>query len=420
MVLAPAPTPDIIAENEAFWNKADETALGRVAGAATPATGQSGLLDRLAQKAHLIVETNRDALSLGTFYSQALNFWGVQLQRQGQLAQAAAHFSRALELNPDNVVAQVNLECNRQLQAGQKTSVQISKEVEEKFGHRTWDQIMRDNGPFDEPTFCLAQANEFLGGGNNHQAAQQFERVRALEPGNLTARVNLAQIYYFSGLPNEAIQVINEIRSRGDNVAIDHTNAVQLLGIETAAHLANGDLRGAETAVREALTKSPRDVDLLAAATKVYIDFGCYTNALNTIEQQLQIRPDDPGALFYKGNACLQLNEFAQAIGPLTKVLEMETNNFSKAHYLAQFMRAKAYLGMEKLKEAKQDYVMLSKALPSEFPVYFDLGDIAYREKDTNAAIQYYQLYLANAPTNVDKDIKTVNTRLEELKRGSR
>jgi hypothetical protein len=54
-----------------------------------------GLLDNLAARAHLVLETNRDAAILGTFYSQGLNFWGVQLQRQKMLPQAAAHLTRA-------------------------------------------------------------------------------------------------------------------------------------------------------------------------------------------------------------------------------------------------------------------------------------------------------------------------------------
>ncbi len=420
-VLAPAPPPEVMAENEDFWTKADEQALRFLAAAMTPskATSQPGLLDRFAQSAHLFIETNRDALTLCTFYSQSLNFWAVQLQRQGQLPQAAAHFGRALELNPDNVVAEVNLECNRLLQAGQKTSVQISKAIEDKFGHRSWDQIMRDDGPFDEPSFCFAQGNAFLQGGNNHQAALQFERVRALAPDNFEARIGLAQIYFFSRMPDEALQVINEIHSKAASLLNNHTNVVQLLAVETAAHLGKGDLSGAEAIVKSAVTKSPRDGDLLAAATKVYMEFGLYTNALETIDQQLALQPDDPGALFSKGNAWFQLNAFPQAIESLTRLLDMETNNFSKEHYVAQFMRAKAYLGQAKLREAKEDYQVLRQALPKEFPVYFDLGEIAYREKDTNSAIENYKLYLANAPTNFTEDLKVVSNRLMELKHGS-
>ena len=421
VVLAPPPSPEVISENEAFWSNADDRALRQVARAmAIGAPSQRpNFLETLAARAHLVVETNHDAAVLGTFYSEALNFWGVQLQRQNLLPQAAAHFARALELNPDNVVAELNLECNRNLQAGKKTTVQISKAVEEKFGRRTWDQIMRENGPFDEPTFCFAQGTAFLQGGNHHQAALQFERVRALEPNDLDARLRLAQIYFFNHLPDQALQVIQEIHANAGSAGLNHTNAVELLATETGAHLHKGDVQGAEAAVRAATGKSPLDADLLSAATKVYIDFGQYTNALQTIDQQLKLRPDDAGALFYKGNACLQLNRFDEAIEPLTKLLAMETNNFSKAHYLAQFMRAKAYLGQGKLAEAKLDYETLSKALPKEYPVYFDLAEIAYREKETNAAVQYYKMYKVNAPTNYTEDLKVVGERLEELTHGS-
>ncbi|HZR20366.1 MAG TPA: tetratricopeptide repeat protein, partial [Verrucomicrobiae bacterium] len=420
-VLVPQPSAAVISENEDFWTRADGTALRPVSAAIAAAKppSQLGFMDRLAQTAHLAVETNRDALILGTFYSQGLNFWGVQMQRENQLGSAATHFSRALELNPDNVVAEVNLECNRKLQAGQKTTVQISKDLEDRFGHRTWDQIMRENGPFDEPTFCYAQGSALLQGGNQHQAALQFERVRALEPDNLSARLGLAQIYFFNRLPDAALQVIGEIHSQAQSVPLAHTNAVQLLGLETSAHLAKGQLTQAENTVETALAKAPQDSELLSIATKVYMDFGCYSNALATADRELQFRPDDAAALFYKGNACLQLNQLGEAIPPLTRMLELETNNFSKAHYLAQFMRAKAFLGQNKLAEAKADYETLRQALPKEFPVYFDLAEIAYRQKDTNAAIQNYELYKANAPTNFTDDLKLADTRLIELKHGS-
>jgi predicted Zn-dependent protease len=420
-VLAPPPSAADISENQEFWSKADDRALRSVA--AAMAAGRPaehlGFLDSLAARAHLVIETNHDAAILASFYSQALNFWGVQLQRQKMLSQAAAQFTRTLELNPQNVVAEVNLECNRNLQAGKNTTVQISKSVEEKFGRKTWDQIMQENGPFDEPTFCYAQGNAFLQGGNDHQAALQFERVRALEPDNLEARLHLAQIYYFNNLFDQAIDVIREVHANPQSAGLDHTNTVELLGTETAANLSRGDLPSAQAAVRAATSKAPQDADLFAAATKVYMDFGQYTNALDTIDRQLKIRPDDQGALFYKGNACLQLSRFSEAIEPLTRLLAMETNNFSKTHYLAQFMRAKAFLGQNKLSEAKQDYELLSKALPKEFPVYFELAEIAYREKDTNAAVRYYESYRANAPTNYVDDLKYAAARLEELKHGS-
>jgi hypothetical protein len=47
--------------------------------------------------------------------------------------------------------------------------------------------------------------------------------------------------------------------------------------------------------------------------------------------------------------------------------------------------------------------------------VYFGLGEIAYRKKDTNAAIRNYQLYLTNSPPSND-EVRFVTGRLQELK----
>src|SRR5262249_18552531 len=99
-----------------------------------------------------------------------------------------------------------------------------------------------------------------------------------------------------------------------------------------------------------------------------------------------------------------------------TRVVDMETNNPSKPQYLALFMRAKAYLNTDKLDEAQRDYEALKQALPTEFPVDYDLGEIAFRRNDSKAAIEHYQHYLANAPTNLVDDIKFVNQRLKKLK----
>ena len=113
-------------------------------------------MDSLAEKAHLTREPNRDATILAGFYSRALNYWGVEMQKSGQLTNAAAHFERALELNPDNLVAQVNLECNKNLQAGRKSAVQVSKSMDDEFGkYRNWDQIIGGERAIRRTEFLL-------------------------------------------------------------------------------------------------------------------------------------------------------------------------------------------------------------------------------------------------------------------------
>jgi tetratricopeptide (TPR) repeat protein len=360
------------------------------------------------------------------------------MQKSGRLTNAAAHLKGALELNPDNPVAQINLRCNQNLCAGSNSPVQVPKSIEDEFGkYRKWDDILAENGPFDEPNFCYEQGHVFVGSNLHRQAAAQFDRVITLAPENLVARLWLSQLYVISGMPNQALKLLDQIRSRPDLLQAARTNRTELLFVEASAHLAQDDLRSAEAAVQATLRQYPTDEGLLAAATRVYMKYGryfddllaaragsdtstyaymkygCYSNALTTIEQQLVISPANTNALVDKGYACIQVGAFEQAIPPLTKALAMDTSNYS-----ALLNRAIAFLRGDKLEAAQRDYEVLQKAFPTAFQIYYGLAEIAWRRKDTNAAIQYYQLYQANAPTNTT-EAKLVSARLKELKPGS-
>ena len=83
---------------------------------------------------HVTREPNPNADFAGTFYSRSLDFWGVQLQRAGELEKAAASFEMASNLNPDNIVAQINLQFNENLRAGKIAPVDLSKTTSDQFG----------------------------------------------------------------------------------------------------------------------------------------------------------------------------------------------------------------------------------------------------------------------------------------------
>jgi tetratricopeptide (TPR) repeat protein len=414
-VMPPPPPQAVVLENQAFWTQADEATLNRLVAAVAPPPPQwkPGPMDRLMTRIHLKKEINRDALALAPLYSRALDFWSVELQRMGLLSEAAAHLKRALELNPDNRVAQANLEANFKLQAGERIPSLDARTIEEQFGkYRSWEQMMNDNGPFDEPNFCYPQGLLFARGRLYRQAAQQFARVKALAPDNLPARLFLAQLFILGRMPDEALKVVNEIRNQPDMLTA--TNQPDVLAVEVAAHLTRKDVPSAEAVVQLALGKDPNNRRLLATAAQTYMNFGCYSNALFIIDRQLKLNPEDPNALVNQGLAFLRISAFDKAVEPLTRVLTSETNNFSQLHYSALLDRAIAYLRSDKLDAAQEDYETLQKAFPAAYQLYYGLGEVAYRKKDTNAAVLNYQLYLANAPTNTP-EASFVSKRVKDL-----
>ena len=419
--LALVPSQELMAENEKFWQQVDAPVLDFIQTAAHEAAPptQNTLWAGRIKPALTAQEGNHDATSLGRYYSLALDYWGVQMQRSGHLREAAAHFQRAIDLHANNVVAQVNAEFNRNLQTGRKASVRVSKSVQDEFGkYRTWDAVMRENGPFDEPSLCYQQGRVFFEGANYMQAAHEFLRVKELDPDNLSARLSLIEACLLRKRVEDALVQIQDIHAREQTLGLSSTNQVELLVAETAARLSKSDLAGAEKTLAAALSKSPDNTDFLGAATKVFMDFHYFSNALETIDRHLKLSPDNPGVLFNRGCACLQLKEFDQAIDSLTRVIEMGTNNPVELYELAVFVRGRAYLGLEKLDEAQADFEVIKQAHPAAFQPYFGLGEVAYHRKDTNAAIQNYQLALANTATN-SVDANTIISRLRELRPGS-
>ena len=104
---APLPTPGEIKENEDYWKRLDDENLQRL----VQTVKQSTEIKRLTQ-------ANSIPLLVGAFYARALDYWGVELQRSGRNESAGKYFARALEFNPENPCAFINLEFNRHLLAG--------------------------------------------------------------------------------------------------------------------------------------------------------------------------------------------------------------------------------------------------------------------------------------------------------------
>ncbi len=413
------PSPESVAQNEAFWSQIDGSILTPLLRASQASrAGQPDSQATLQQTLLTAQELNANVAALTRYYSQALDFWGVQMQQSGRLREAAAHFRRAVDLYPDNVVAEVNLEFNQNLQAGHKASVHVSKAVEDQFKkYRTWDTVMRENGPFDEPSLCYQQGRVFFEGGNYTQAAEEFLRVKELAPQTVAARLGLVEAYLLRHRLDDALAEIAQIRAEAPSLDLSHTNQTELLVAEVAAHLSKNDLEGAQASVKNALAAAPGDPDLLGAATKVYMNFRYYSNALETIDADLKVNPQDPTVLFNKGCACLQLKEFDQAIQALSRIVNMGTNNAAEVYELAVFVRARAFLGAGQLDQSQNDFETLQKAHPKAFQPYYGLGEVASQRQDTNNAVRYYQLALALTPTN-SVEANAIVTRLKDLRPG--
>ena len=410
--LPPAFDSQVLAENEEFWSNAEANVFPSVEHEAVPGLkAEFPAIDQLLTRFHTVREPNPNATVAGLFYSRAVNTWGVAVQRAGQLDRAATHFAAAKELNPDNVVAQINLEFNKKLHAGQTANIDLSKTTSDQFGkYHDWNDVLSANGTFDEPSFCfengviMASGNGFI-----HQALASFLRVRELASLNLPCRIWIAELYVLCQLPDRSLEAISEVRAQPGEFGINETNQLELSVIEAAAYIQKKETARGRQLLESQLDRYPTNERLSLAAARFYVSQNLFPEALKVIDRNLEVNPTSPGWLFYRGYVCIQLKRYDDDISALSGVLTIQTNNVN-----ARFNRAVASLDAGKLDAAKSDYQLLLKDNPKAYPLAYGLAEIAWRTHQTNDAIKYYGLYLSIANTNTDES-KMVRTRLLDL-----
>jgi len=260
--------------------------------------------------------------------------------------------------------------------------------------------------------------------GRMDRAAQQFERALILAPDSLLARLWLARNYLASHTPDKAYPLIDDLKAHGNSLSDVAITPGDVFGLELAADYTTHREDAARKLLEDTWSRQPPDTNMLDIAFQVSVASHPphYTNALAVLEKQLALNPTDSKSLVNKAFVHLQLGDLDHSIGELTQVLSSEPTNC-----LALMDRAIAYLNAGKLDEAKDDYDKLEKlSLDFKQPqqenmkrfVYYGLGEISFSKKDTNAAMQYYQLYLKNAEPN-SQETHFVENRLKSLKTGS-
>jgi len=289
--------------------------------------------------------------------------------------------------------------------------VDSSIATRDQFGkYHNWNELINANGPFDEPSFCLAEGIILAAqNGLFRQAVVPFARVRELAPANLAARLWLGQIYVISYLPDRALEALREPLEQPGKFSLAKTNATELNVIAATAYFLKKKFDLGTHLLETEMALHPNNTNLLNSTVQAYLNYGLFTNALVIIDRQLKLAPNDPVWLFDRGYVSIQFKAYDDAIDAFTRVLAIQTNNN------ALFNRALACLNSDKLDAARADYKMLQQTFTNSFQVAYGLGEIAWRRHETNEAIINYKLYLANANTNTAEATNVIQ-RLRELK----
>ncbi len=386
-----SPLPRATADaNEIFWTGAWQKQLAPLAAAAsqrpTSWPGKKrrfGLTPAPCYQDHLLAE----------WYSLSLDGWGVTLQQQGRWPDARLRFEQALQLNPDNISARINLVCNTNLQSGFKPGLRLVDEVAGRLGDfQHLSLLMNKFGPFDEPNYCYLLGLAFQKNGQLLQAAEQFERVRTLAPGAFAPEFSLAELYIQLWLPDRARPLVSHLRDEVDNLPANDPVDSEFGLLESKFWLSQSNITMAHGALESVLQRHSDDTQIVNRVLGGYLDSGGFTNALQLVNTQLSKSPDDVANLNIQAAILIQSGHATAAIPVLDHVL-MLTNLPA-----ARLNRAIARFNSHDFAGAQTDYDELKKNGAEAGPVAYGLAALADQRHDTNQAVNYLRLCLSNTP----------------------
>lgn len=307
-VLPPALPEADLNLNRDFWSKLD------------------GSLKELAAG---VQADSRDAHYVSRYYSRALNYWGVALQRDPglkpaeKLAPAGKSFELAAALNTNNVPAMSNLEFNRFLSGVAPRVIESAKSVEDKFGlYRGWEPMLVDNGPFDHPDYCLQLGQIFGRQKLFRQAVIQLNRVISLEETNVLAQLALADVYVQAQLPNQALEQVAELRARAQSEPLSVAFELQLARVEATALFGLQRQAEAEKVLKETFAQHPKQPAVLDTLLQIYAQTDRLDDAIATSEQIIQADPDRVESYMNQATLYLKKNAPDQAIASVERILQ--------------------------------------------------------------------------------------------------
>ena len=378
--------------NEQLWQKRWESSLRKLAEnvSSKPKTSR---LDGLAEKLLLTEEKNFISLFLGVTYARSLDYWGVQMQRSDNWEAANSWFNRAIELNPQNVSAQINADYNRRRQNGEKQRLEaasLKREFHDLFAtYGSWREILNANGPVDEPTVLFEMGKALLETGNSRQATAAFARCSELAPNWTEPKVWVALGLLDLRRYTDALDLSDRVAAAAQ---VEDANTLsKLLLCRTTALQGLGRTNDSRAGV-EAFAQQYRDrKDVLSVALDLFSQNAQFDPALALVSHMLTNDPANLRLLAKKGWIEVELSHYEAAIRTLATVTSR-----APADENARLNLAIAKLGAKQFDAAQADYQQLLTVTKNSRNALFGLAGIAWHKHETNTAVNLYQQYLSN------------------------
>lgn len=263
-------------------------------------------------------------------------------------------------------------------------------------------------------------ANHFLAAGNRKRARELYLKTIAIEPGQVNANLQLAQMSVDDKEGRQALAYLNRIAEKAGSdsgVVLLRARALALSGrcAEAGAVLKNiEDLPGADAPVyfsmglaqaeckrydaaeasfSRALDADPRNVEILYNLGLAALRADHVSRAQSVIEIALKERPDDADALYALAQVCLKQQRLVEAAALLTRAEKVAPDRADIILLIAQVAAQ-----LEFYQDSGDAYGRYLKLKPEDDGARRERGFDLARANDSKSALRDLEWYVGRHP----------------------
>ncbi len=336
---------------------------------------------------------------LSDYQTEALanpNNFNVQLilghlyKRLGKDAEAVAAYQHAVQLAPDSYYPHFAL---GQMQAA-------LRQHEEAIGELTKAATLSEqaqNVSLEELTAIYkALGHAYFRRDNVEDAIQAWQKISELNPQDIFARIELADLFREQELYEQAISqhetIIQQKQDDPYRVCLSHREIGNI-------HQAKGDYRAAVQSYDAALAlTAPGNwlrKDLQHRIIGIYAADSNWEGLIKYYQGKLEATPNEPELLGLLAAASIENQQLEEGISTYRKGLELApTDTNLRLNLIASLRNA------EKFEDAAAEYEKLSEQAPDDFGIYRELGELYLQLGNRDKAKAVYQKMIERAPNS--------------------
>lgn len=226
--------------------------------------------------------------------------------------------------------------------------------------------------------------------GDPRRALQMYQAALEQDDANAVARAELAKIYLFGGLPDEALELVEPGLAKTPNDAT-------LLTVRGAARARLGDAKGAIADAEHALAQVPAHESAVALLASLYAKEDRTEESIALLEDAVETHAGTVDLQLILADLYLKVGKSQDAERVLRSVVELKPDQFAHRSTLVRFL-----LGEGRVAEAEQVLRDAVATNPDSLEAKAALVSLLASRQSFDAAEKELLAFVERAPKDMD------------------